>query len=95
MTQQPTTSERFSSLCILYMFVAIIGVIICGILGTFIPLYRFQLFGAVLFFAMSLIFAIMLWICADSFDDIIVELRELLTDHWKRLTWREEAVVEE
>lgn len=95
MTQQPTTSDRFASLCILYMFVALVGMIICAVLVVFVPLYKVQLAGGILFFALSLIVAIMLWICADSFDVLVVELREFLTEHWDRLTWREKEVVEE
>lgn len=95
MTQQPTTSERFASLCILYMAVAPVGMIICGLLGVFTPLYRVQLFGAVLSFAMSFVMAIVLWICADMANHFMEDLRDLLTTHWARLTWREEVVVEE
>lgn len=95
MTQEPTTSERFASLCILYMIVALVGILFSGLLGVFMPLYRIQWFGLAFFFAMSIIVAIMLWICADVFDDFVVEMREFLSDHWKRLTWREEEVVEE
>lgn len=95
MIQQPTTSERFASLCVLYMIVAIIGMMISTILGVFIELYREQLFEAALFFVWSLLVAVCLWICADSFNSFVVDMREILTTHWKRLTWKEEEVVEE